>query len=130
MWTSVSLMDYDGCATSRTLPAAITDRRRHASLADRRSKAVTHKVYGLPSSGYFSVIWAIKSCGVALAEDEAIPPDAQRQFAARMGATTVEVAASYVAMVSRPAEVTEFVKSALQAVGSRERSLAGDRVPS
>jgi pimeloyl-ACP methyl ester carboxylesterase len=62
-------------------------------------------------------------------QDEAIPPDAQRRFAARMGATTVEIAASHVAMVSRPAEVTEFVKSALQAVGPRERSPAGDRLP-
>ena len=39
------------------------------------------------------------------ANDEAIPPDAERQFAARMGATTVEVAASHVAMVSHPGEV-------------------------
>jgi hypothetical protein len=31
-----------------------------------------------------------------------------------MGATTVEVAASHVAMVSRPAEVTELITSALQ----------------
>ena len=35
------------------------------------------------------------------ANDEAIPPDAERQFAQRMGATTVEVQASHVAMVSR-----------------------------
>ena len=34
--------------------------------------------------------------------DEAIPPDAERQFAERMGATTVEVASSHVAMVSHP----------------------------
>src|SRR6478609_12142252 len=47
-------------------------------------------------------------------DDQAIPPDAERQFAARMGATTVEVAASHVAMVSRPAEVTELITSALQ----------------
>jgi pimeloyl-ACP methyl ester carboxylesterase len=47
-------------------------------------------------------------------DDQAIPPDAERQFAARMGATTVEVAASHVAMVSRPAQVTELITSALQ----------------
>ena len=34
--------------------------------------------------------------------DEAIPPDAERMFAERMGATTVEVASSHVAMVSHP----------------------------
>ena len=39
--------------------------------------------------------------------DEAIPPDAERQFAQRMGATTVEVASSHVAMVSHPGDVVE-----------------------
>src|SRR2546425_6567364 len=37
--------------------------------------------------------------------DEAIPPEAERLFAKRMGATTVEVPASHVAMVSHPREV-------------------------
>jgi pimeloyl-ACP methyl ester carboxylesterase len=44
--------------------------------------------------------------------DEAIPPDAQRQFAARMGATTIELPASHVAMISRPVDVTELIKTA------------------
>jgi pimeloyl-ACP methyl ester carboxylesterase len=48
--------------------------------------------------------------------DEAIPPDAERQFAARMGATTVEVPSSHVAMVSHPAEVTQLIKAAVKAV--------------
>jgi pimeloyl-ACP methyl ester carboxylesterase len=48
--------------------------------------------------------------------DEAIPPDAERQFASRMGATTVEVPASHVAMVSRPAEVTELIVRAAKSV--------------
>ena len=51
--------------------------------------------------------------------DEAIPPDAERQFAARMGATTIEVASSHVAMVSHPDEVTQFVETAAMAVASR-----------
>jgi pimeloyl-ACP methyl ester carboxylesterase len=51
-------------------------------------------------------------------DDEAIPPDAERQFAARMGATTVEVASSHVAMVSHPAEVTDLVKAAAEAVAA------------
>ncbi len=50
--------------------------------------------------------------------DEAIPPDAERQFAARMGATTVEIPASHVAMVSRPGEVTELIERAAQEVGA------------
>ena len=48
--------------------------------------------------------------------DEAIPPDAERQFAARMGATTVEVPSSHVAMVSHPDEVTQLIKAAAKAV--------------
>ena len=50
--------------------------------------------------------------------DEAIPPDAERQFAARMGATTVEVAASHVAMVSHPEEVAGLIERALESVGA------------
>jgi pimeloyl-ACP methyl ester carboxylesterase len=50
--------------------------------------------------------------------DEAIPPEAERQFAARMGATTVEVPSSHVAMVSHPAEVAELVEKAAEAVGT------------
>ena len=51
-------------------------------------------------------------------DDEAIPPEAERQFAARMGATTVEIASSHVAMVSHAAEVTELIEQAAAAVGS------------
>jgi len=48
--------------------------------------------------------------------DEAIPPDAERQFAHRMGATTVEVPASHVAMVSHPHEVALLIETAAKAV--------------
>jgi pimeloyl-ACP methyl ester carboxylesterase len=48
--------------------------------------------------------------------DQVIPPDAERQFASRMGAVTVEVPSSHVAMVSHPAEVTELIKTAADAV--------------
>jgi pimeloyl-ACP methyl ester carboxylesterase len=48
--------------------------------------------------------------------DEAIPPDAERQFASRMGAVTIEVPASHVAMVSHPDEVTQLIKLAADAV--------------
>ena len=52
-------------------------------------------------------------------EDEAIPPDAERQFARRMGATTVEVPSSHVPMVSHPKEVVELIESALEACPAR-----------
>jgi len=48
--------------------------------------------------------------------DEAIPPDAERQFAGRMGATTVEVPSSHVAMVSHPDEVADLIEQAAVAV--------------
>jgi pimeloyl-ACP methyl ester carboxylesterase len=51
--------------------------------------------------------------------DQAIPPDAERQFAARMGATTVEVDAGHLAMVSHPAEVVQLIEAATAAVGDR-----------
>jgi len=49
-------------------------------------------------------------------DDEAIPPAAERVFASRMGATTIEVPSSHVAMVSHPDEVARLIESAAQAV--------------
>jgi pimeloyl-ACP methyl ester carboxylesterase len=49
-------------------------------------------------------------------EDEAIPPDGERLFAQRMGATTTEVASSHVAMVSHPEEVAALIADAANAV--------------
>jgi len=48
--------------------------------------------------------------------DQAIPPDTERMFAKRMGATTIEVASSHVAMVSHPEEVTQLIERAAKAV--------------
>jgi pimeloyl-ACP methyl ester carboxylesterase len=50
-------------------------------------------------------------CLVA-ADDEAIAPDAERMFARRMGAETVEVASSHVAMVSHPDAVVALIEAA------------------
>jgi len=50
--------------------------------------------------------------------DEAIPPDAERQFAGRMGATTVEIASGHVAMVSHPDAVADLIKTAAASVAS------------
>jgi pimeloyl-ACP methyl ester carboxylesterase len=47
--------------------------------------------------------------------DQAIPPDAKRLFARRMGATTVEVPTNHVAMVSHPQDVVQLIESAAQA---------------
>lgn len=47
--------------------------------------------------------------------DEAVPPDAERQFAERMGAETTEVASGHCAMVSHPAETHELIVTAARA---------------
>src|SRR6476469_9615577 len=56
-------------------------------------------------------LWkSVPSWFLVATNDEAIPPDAERQFASRMGATTIEVASSHVAMVSQPGRVVELIE--------------------
>jgi pimeloyl-ACP methyl ester carboxylesterase len=50
------------------------------------------------------------------ADDQALPPDAERLFASRMGATTVEILSSHVAMVSHPGDVAQLIETAARAV--------------
>jgi pimeloyl-ACP methyl ester carboxylesterase len=48
--------------------------------------------------------------------DEVIPPDVERLFAKRMGATTSELMSGHVGMVSHPDEVASLVQTAAQSV--------------
>src|ERR1700722_14504359 len=48
--------------------------------------------------------------------DEAIPPDAERSFAKRMGATTIEVSSGHLAMVSHPDQVVTVIEAAVKGV--------------
>jgi pimeloyl-ACP methyl ester carboxylesterase len=48
-------------------------------------------------------------------DDQALPPDAERMFANRMNATTIEVASGHLAMVSHPAEVVKLTETAAEA---------------
>jgi pimeloyl-ACP methyl ester carboxylesterase len=50
--------------------------------------------------------------------DEAIPPDAERLFAGRMGATIVEVESSHVPMASHPDEVAALIVTAAETVSA------------
>jgi len=61
---------------------------------------------------------AVPSWYLVAKNDQALPPDAQMQFAQRMGATTAEVASSHVAMVSHPDAVVELVEQAAEALVS------------
>ena len=59
---------------------------------------------------------ALPTWFVVAANDEAIPPDAERQFAARMGATTIEVASGHLAMVTHADEVVGVIEQAAASV--------------
>src|SRR4030088_662225 len=48
--------------------------------------------------------------------DEVIPPDVERLFAKRMGATTSELMSGHVGMVSHPDEVAGLIQTAAQSV--------------
>jgi pimeloyl-ACP methyl ester carboxylesterase len=54
----------------------------------------------------------IPSWYLVATNDDAIPPDAQRLFAGRMSATTVEVESSHVAMYSHPQETADLIMAA------------------
>jgi pimeloyl-ACP methyl ester carboxylesterase len=58
---------------------------------------------------------AIRSWFVVAQNDQVIPPDAERQFAKRMGANTIELPSSHVAMVSHPDEVCRLIETAASA---------------
>ena len=48
--------------------------------------------------------------------DEVIPPDGERLFAQRMGATVVEFDSSHVVMVSHPQEIADLIETAVRDV--------------
>jgi len=58
---------------------------------------------------------ALPSWYLVATDDQAIPPDAERMFASRMGATTVEIPSSHVAMVSHPGDVAQLIETAAEA---------------
>jgi pimeloyl-ACP methyl ester carboxylesterase len=51
-------------------------------------------------------------------QDQIVPPDAQRFFAERMGATTSEIESGHVAYVSHPDVVVDLIRTAAAAVSS------------
>ena len=74
------------------------------------SASALQEVMGIPA-------WKALPCWYLVADgDQAIPPEAQRVWAPRMGATTVEVATNHVAMVSHPEDVLTLIETAAQAV--------------
>jgi pimeloyl-ACP methyl ester carboxylesterase len=92
-----------------------------ASGVDPVRATVLHAVQQPIASSAFSQTmgvpaWkSLPSWYLVATQDEAIPPDAQRMFANRMGATTMEVPAGHLAMVSHPDETAQIVKTAAEA---------------
>src|SRR2546429_7427887 len=94
-----------------------------ADVDPKRARVLYAVQQALASSAFTDVMgvpaWRSQPSWYLVAQnDEAIPPDAERQFAARMGANTVEIPSSHVAMVSHPGEVTELIEKAAEAVGA------------
>jgi pimeloyl-ACP methyl ester carboxylesterase len=59
---------------------------------------------------------AIRSWFLVAQSDHVIPPDAERLFAKRMGANTIELSSSHVAMISHPDDVCKLIETAAGAV--------------
>jgi len=72
--------------------------------------AAFQDVMGVPA-------WRSHPCWYLVAgDDQAIPPEAERQFAKRMDATIVEVPSGHLAMVSHPDEVARLIETAAKNV--------------
>jgi len=98
-----------------------------ADVEPTRARVLFSVQQALASSAFTDVMGApawksLPTWYLVAQDDEAIPPDAERQFAARMGATTVEVPSSHVAMVSHPDEVSDLIENAAQRVGTTVHS--------
>src|SRR6266851_2904257 len=104
---------YHVTAPQFPLTALADDVARLRQVLDRQDGPATSAfgdVMGVPA-------WkTLPSWYLVAADDQAIPPDAERQFASRMGATTVEIPSSHVPMVSHPGEVAQLIETAAEAV--------------
>jgi pimeloyl-ACP methyl ester carboxylesterase len=94
-----------------------------ADVDPTRARALCAVQQPLASSAFTDVMgtpaWKTLPTWYLIAQnDESIPPDAERMFASRMGATTVEIPSSHVAMISHPDEVAELIEKAAAAVGA------------
>jgi pimeloyl-ACP methyl ester carboxylesterase len=94
-----------------------------ADVDPTQAKVLYAAQQALASSAFTDVMgtpaWkSLPSWYLITQNDEALPPGAQRQLAARMGAVTVEIPSSHVAMVSHPQEVAELIETAAATVGA------------
>jgi pimeloyl-ACP methyl ester carboxylesterase len=90
-----------------------------------KAKAMYAVQQALAGSAFTDVMgvpaWkSLPSWYLVATQDQAIPPDAERMFASRMGATTIEVPSSHIAMVSHSTEVTQLIESAAETCATTE----------
>jgi len=86
------------------------------ALQQPLAAAAFSEVMGVPA-------WkSLPSWYMVAVDDQALPPDAQRQFATRMGATVVEVPSGHLAMVSHPEDVAKLTEAAAGAASIEPRS--------
>jgi pimeloyl-ACP methyl ester carboxylesterase len=94
-----------------------------ADVDPTRARVMYAVQQALASSAFTDVMGApawksLPSWYLIAQNDQALPPDAQRQLAARMGADTVEIPSSHIAMVSHPQELAELIETAAATVGA------------
>ncbi len=107
-WTSAGTRGCRRRTSSGTSQPTWIARRRGS--CSRRSSPSRRPRW---ATSWASPAWkSLPSWFLVAENDEAIPPDAQRLFASRMGATTIEVASSHVAMVSQPDAVVQLIEAA------------------
>ena len=112
------IVDEQGCAW---LPEEDFVGHFAAGVDPDRARVLCAVQQGLSMSTFEDVMgvpaWkSHPSWYLVASNDEAIPPDAERVFAQRMGARTVEASSGHLAMVSHPAEVVALIEDAAEAV--------------
>ena len=95
-----------------------------ADVDPRKAKVMYAVQQGLATSILGDVMgvpaWkTLPSWYLVATDDQALPPDAERMFASRMGAMTVEIPSSHVPMVSHPGDVARLIETAAEAAMAR-----------
>ncbi len=97
-------------------------RRDFANGVEPGLAGVLYAVQGRVSQGLFgdrttAAAWRSRPAWYAVSrQDRTISPELQRFMAGRMQATTVEIDSGHLSLITHPAEVTELILSAVQAV--------------
>jgi pimeloyl-ACP methyl ester carboxylesterase len=103
-------------------------RRDFANGVEPGLAGVLYAVQGRVSQGLFgdrttAAAWRSRPAWYAVSrQDRTISPELQRFMAERMRATTVEIDSGHLSLITHPAEVTELIMSAVQAVRQSQSS--------